>query len=174
MWANLFLTLARLFGYVDQSIELADKVKQIVALEAELAKEAPIDIRSPRDFIDHKKIDKIALMKAIGLDPRIKHTDVQLGIVKDSNSMLPMFDSPHTPMLIRLPQPFEPYRYEDLTVGDVIVFEALGRNIIHHIFSIEEDEQGRKYRTKGLHNARRDPWSIRDSHIKWVLNLIAY
>lgn len=157
---------------------------QIEGLKAEittLEEEVPHkrgDIPSPRDFIKQDRIDKIALMKAIGLDPRIKPEDVWLTTVADTNSMDALIDVNHTAMLIRLPQPFEPYRKEDLIAGDVIVYEALERTIMHRIFSIandtEDDGWGRKYRTKGDHNLRIDPWTIRDGHIKWVLNLIAY
>lgn len=164
--------------------QLFDAVALGEELNAEITKletEVPYrrgDIPSPRDFIKQDKIDKIALMRAIGLDPRIKPEDVWLTTVQDTNSMDALIDADHTAMLIRLPQLFEPYRREDLIAGDVIVYEALGRTIMHRIFSIEEDTAddgwGRKYRTKGDHSQRIDPWTIRDAHIKWVLNLIAY
>lgn len=194
-WRSWFLSLVKHFGYIEPVLpeeldlrsELAGARGRIRELEEELAeanialKEIPHkrgDIPSPRDFIKQDKIDKAALMKAIGLDPRIKSEDVWLTTVADTHSMDALIDVDHTAMLIRLPQSFEPYRREDLVAGDIIVFEALGNTIMHRIFSIEEnnsdDGYGRKYRTKGDHNLRRDPWIIRDGHVKYVLVAILY
>ena len=180
-WAKLFLSLAKHFGYVEPTHD--ERIKELEAKLAEARanlEEIPHkrgDIPSPRDFIKQDKIEKVALLRAINLNIHIKPEDVWLTTVADTHSMDALIDVNHTAMLVRLPQLFEPYRREDLITGDVIVFEALGKTIMHRIFSIEEDPGdgwGRKYRTKGDHNTRRDPWTIRDGHIKYVLIGILY
>lgn len=162
--------------------QLLEARTQIEDLKAELAQaeeEATHirgDIPSPRDFIEQNEINKTKLLEAIGL-AHLPPADVWLTTVADTKSMDATIDVNHTAVLVKLPQPDSPFRREDLIAGDIIVYEALGKTIMHRIFSIEDDpgdDWGRKYRTKGDHNTRKDPWTIRDGHIKWVLVTILY
>jgi signal peptidase I len=82
--------------------------------------------------------------------------------------MDPTVDAGHTCILT------SSYKPEELTVGDVVVYQAPDRQILHRIIKIEQDSQGRRYTFKGDNNYRKDPYTIRDEHIKWLLIGIIY
>ena len=60
--------------------------------------------------------------------------------------------------------------------GDIVVYYVPERpeGILHRIVKVEQDELGRKYVLKGDNNYKKDPYVIRDGHIRWLLVGIIY
>jgi len=88
--------------------------------------------------------------------------------IADTNSMDGVIDAGHKGFYVSMPNPVEPYRYEDLIVGDICVYWDGSMLIIHQIISIETDSLGRKYTFQGLNNAVPDPYLVRDEHIRYL------
>ena len=91
-----------------------------------------------------------------------------LAVIADTNSMEPMIDDQHTPFLIPMPQPEAPFRYEDLRVGDIAIYQAGAKLIFHTIVKIITDFDGRLYTFRGNNTGREDPWLVRDNNIKYL------
>jgi len=124
------------------------------------------DVPSPRDVIPRSDIQYSEANKQLTIN-NIKPS-IWLTTVQDTNSMDPTVDAGHTCILT------SSYKAEELTVGDVVVYQAPDRQILHRIIKIEQDSQGRRYTLKGDNNYRKDPYIIRDEHIKWLLIGIIY
>jgi len=123
-----------------------------------------LDLPSPRDLIPKSDItyskEKVEIKH---LKPNIWLTDVA-----DTKSMDPTVDAGHTCILT------DNFKHEDLAVGDVVVYSTGTKNIMHRIIKIEQDAQGRKYTLKGDNNYRKDPYVVRNEHIRWLLIGIIY
>jgi len=88
--------------------------------------------------------------------------------IRGTNSMDPLFDRGHT-LIAR-----DSFNHEDLVEGDIVVYYAYGRYIVHRITVIAEDEQGRAYTLEGDNNNEPDPYIVRDEHIKYLVVGIVY
>lgn len=100
--------------------------------------------------------------------------DFWIADIADTLSEDPFFGYGHNLILANLPQPYAPYRYEDLAVGDSVVYEWGGKLISHQIVKIEIDEQGRKYTLRGRNTGIEDPYEIRDSMIKYLIVAVIF
>ena len=100
----------------------------------------------------------------------VKKSSMLFGALKDTNSMDPLFDALHTVIYT------EDFNKDELKVGDIISYRAGdGRYLVHRIQEITEDDQGRLYRLLGDNNAGvRDPYLVRNEHIKYLLVGIIY
>jgi len=119
------------------------------------------DIPSPRDIIPQGDISydsELHTLTIKNIEPSIWLTSVA-----DTNSMDGLLDYGHTCILTNA------FKYEDLAVGDVVVYWNGSQNIIHQIIKIKEDALGRVYTLKGINNASPDPYLIRDEHIQTLL-----
>ena len=124
------------------------------------------DVPSPRDIIPKSDINHDSLRCILtikNIPPTIWLTDVA-----DTNSMDPTIDMGHTAILTNN------IIYENLAVGDVVVYNVGSRDIIHRIIKIETDSKGRKYTLKGDNNPSPDACVVRDSHIEWLLLGVLY
>ena len=129
-----------------------------------------IDLPSPRDIVPKSDIRfSNGILSVINLPPHIWIADVT-----DTNSEDPFFDINHSPLLAPLPQPPAPYRYEDLRMGDVCVYQMGSQYIIHRIVKIEQDNEGRKYVFRGDNTVIEDPYTIRDKDIKYLMVGVIY
>jgi len=100
--------------------------------------------------------------------------EVWIANVADTLSEDPFFGKGHNVILAKLPQAEEPYRYEDLAVGDMAIYQAEGKYIIHRIVDIKEDAQGRVYTFRGDNTSVHDPYLVRDEHIKYLMLGVIY
>ena len=100
--------------------------------------------------------------------------DFLIADVADTLSEDPFFGVGHNLILQKLPQPYAPYRYEDLTVGDTAVYQVGTRLISHQIVKIEQDDLGRKYTFRGRNTGANDPYIVRDANIKYLINVVAF
>lgn len=125
-----------------------------------------VDVSSPRDLIPQSDIKYDSDTRRLTVDNL--PPDIWLTTVADTNSMDPTIDVRHTTVLTNH------ISYENLAVGDVVVYNVGGGDIIHRIIKMETDNQGRKYTAKGDNNSYADPYILRDTHIKWLLLAIFY
>ena len=126
-----------------------------------------VDIPSPRDIIDQRDIEFDEIKQRITIDNIMP--PIWLTTVADTNSMDGTVDMGHTCILTGH------FNHADLKIGDVVVYDVgLGFTVLHRIIDIKEDEQGRKYTTKGDNNHQADGYELRDAHIKWLLIGIIY
>lgn len=137
------------------------------------------DIPSPSDIVPQVNISKVDNKIEVILDnlsiPFTKPPKVRLTTVADTNSMDPVVDYLHTCLLIAGADSDEhKVLIESLTVGNAIVYEINQRLILHRIVEIGEDERGRRFKLKGDNNFRKDPYVVRDIHIKWLLAGVIY
>ena len=126
------------------------------------------DIPSPRDIIKKHQISWDYTKESITIHGVKGY--VWITGVADTNSMDGVFDYGHTVLLIK------EFERNELAVGDIVVFRPTryAQQIIHRIIKIGEDAQGRWYRTKGDNNYRKDPYILRDTHIKFLCIGIIY
>jgi len=94
--------------------------------------------------------------------------------IADTNSLDPLLDTGHTGILVKLPQTPAPYRYEDLKVGDLAVYQIATKLIIHRIIQTGTDADGRWYIFRGDNTAHQDPYVLRDKHIKYLVIGVIY
>lgn len=127
-----------------------------------------VDVPSPRDIIKRHQIywnDNEGTITIHGIKGYVWITGVA-----DTNSMDGLLDYGHTVLLIK------EFDKSQLAVGDIVVFQPLenAQQIIHRIVEIKEDAYGRWYRTKGDNCYARDPYILRDGHIKFLCIGIIY
>ena len=125
-----------------------------------------VDRPSPRDLIAQEDITYVEDKRLVIISNIAP--PVWLTTVADTNSMDPTVDAGHTCILTKH------FKYEDLAVGDVVVYQLYTRFIMHRIIKISEDEYGRIYTLKGDNCYRADPYPVRDIQIKWLLLGILY
>lgn len=126
----------------------------------------PADVKAPRDIIKPENISQADGSVTIDIG-----VPIYVSSVLDTNSMIPFVDWGHNTLLIK------DFNREDLSVGDVIVFQPTKRAselIIHRIVETGIDNQGSYYRTKGDNTSRRDPYKLRNIHIKYLCIGILY
>lgn len=121
-----------------------------------------LEIPSPRNVV---------MLGDISLN--IQGADVQLAEVADTNSMDPLFDIGHNAILAPFTEHF-PYRKEDLSIGDIVVYQVGTRMIVHRITEITTDEYGRLYTIQGDNTAHRDPYLIRNQQLKYLMIGVIY
>ena len=68
----------------------------------------------------------------------------------------------------------EPRDEQDIYVGDIIAYEDDGALVVHRVVGIEEDEQGKKFYTKGDNNNQLDKGFRRFEDINYVYIGIIY
>ena len=162
----------QLKGLEVQNAQLDEAIKEYQEI-LETGWEYPditIELPSPRDIVPKSDIRfSNGILSVINLPPHIWIADVT-----DTNSEDPFFDINHSPLLAPLPQPPAPYRYEDLRMGDVCVYQMGSQYIIHRIVKIEQDNEGRKYVFRGDNTVIEDPYTIRDKDIKYLMVGVIY
>ena len=100
--------------------------------------------------------------------------DFWIADIADTLSEDPFFGAGHNLILVNLPQPYAPYRYQDLAVGDSAVYELDTRLISHQIVKIETDAKGRLYTFRGRNTAGADPYEIRDEMVKYLIVTVSF
>lgn len=125
-----------------------------------------VDIPSPRDITPHEDIFYNHVTKQIIIQNI--DADIWLTEVEDTNSMDPTVDAGHTCIIDKS------YPRSLLKPGDVVVYEALGKWIMHRIYEIGFDDDGKYFRLKGDNNYAVDPYKIRKEHIKGLLRGVIY
>jgi len=86
--------------------------------------------------------------------------DVNRTTVQNTNSMEPLIDIGHEILITD--------KIGDLKVGDVIIWQQGGKNVIHSIIEHGVDEGGNFYRTQGLNVNQPDVEIIRKLDIKYL------
>src|SRR3989344_3226116 len=127
----------------------------VLSLQSSLTKSREVD--SPSDFLNENDI--IVLDSNVVLNVK----DAFLTKFADTNSMDPVLDENSNGIEV-------PYTKDmKLNVGDIISFEYDNFIRIHRIISIENDEQGVYYLTKGDNAKNLDALKVRPSQIKGKL-----
>ena len=141
----------------------------VYSIYSDINKEQPFSIssnelKSPSDWIKESEIELSKNQVIINID---NATWVQF---TDTNSMDPVIDIGSNAIEIKPSSP------DVLKIGDIISYDSnrIKGNIIHRIISIEEDENGIYFITKGDNNQRIDPEKIRFDQIKGVVVGILY
>jgi len=142
--------------------ELLHARREILRLETELAKWKPstADLPSPRDIISRSDIIVDNEKHRIVID-NVPGKAILVDI-EGTHSMEPLFAKGHNLIIT------DGFKYEDLVVGDVVVFDAGDGLTVHAIKGIELDAHGRLYTTGGYNNEYLDPVKLRDEHIKYL------
>ncbi len=124
------------------------------------------DVPSPRDIIKQSdiKYDSVACRLTIDNVP----PSIWLTPVADTNSLDPVVDAGHTCILTNN------FRPDELIVGDIVVYNMGYGDIIHRIYKIGEDKEGRRFTLKGDNNPSADPYIVRDKNLRWLLLGIIY
>ena len=126
----------------------------------------PADVKAPRDIIKTEHITQLDGSVTINLG-----VPSYVSSVLDTNSMVPTVDWSHNTLLIK------DFNREDLECGDVVVFQPTERAselIIHRIVETGIDNQGAYYRTKGDNCTRKDPYILRNIHVRFLCIGVIY
>ena len=103
------------------------------------------------------------------LEIRNLKSPVWITTVANTNSMLPIIDAGDIAILSK------DFKHENLIVGDVVVYEALEKSILHRIIQIAETAEGdRLYTCRGDNCDWPDPYVLSDEHIKWYFVGVLY
>lgn len=104
-------------------------------------------------------------LSRLGLSQKPK---VWIPSIPDTNSMDPTFDMGHNNILIAGKTPEDHLKLLDkLQVGDIAVYRALSL-IIHRVYKIDFDDEGRYFKFKGDNIDKVDSYKLRDRHIEWI------
>lgn len=168
--ANLRLTrenaaLVQELGKAYAEIEQLENPPPDSDWHPDLSRERP----SSRDIIKRNEMDETGLLESLNLPP-----GSTLATVAGTGSMDGMMDYGHNGILVPIGTE-APYRLEDLKVGDVAVYCPSGTKlVVHRIWEIQEDEDGRKYTFWGDNNPGPDKWVLRDNHLRYLLVGVIY
>jgi len=121
-----------------------------------------LEIPSPRDIVP---LSDITI--------NIRGAQTTLAVIADSNSMDPLFDIGHNAILTPFTDTI-PFRKEDLVVGDIVVYQAGTRFIVHRIIEITGEGEGRVYKIQGDNTANPDPYMITNPYIKYLVIGVVY
>ncbi len=77
----------------------------------------------------------------------------------DTNSMDGAMDIGHNPIQTRN------WRWDELRIGDFIVYNAGFKSIIHQIVAFKEDKKGPYLKAQGLNNPFQDKYKIRPQNV---------
>lgn len=94
--------------------------------------------------------------------------EVVPGIVADTNSMAPLLDADNIVLEVKPDSP------EEISLGDIIIYEHANSRIIHRVVRISQDEDGWYAIAKGDNNPHVDPLRIRFDQIRGVVVGIIY
>lgn len=133
------------------------------ALKMWLSEKRTLERDSPFPRINYKK-------KSILINGKSYKTSS----IENTNSMDPVIDDGLT--IIR--KDYIPER-DILASGDIVLYKPDGERykhelICHRIISVDVDELGEYYTLKGDNNFMKDPWRIRDEHIKEIVVGVLY
>lgn len=84
-------------------------------------------------------------------------------LVIGSGSMIPTYDVGDLAYVVK--------QKENIKIGDVLVFNADNKTVIHRVISINDDENDFYYKTRGDNNNTDDNWFIRKEQIIGVAKL---
>ena len=135
---------------------------RLLGLSSKSETPEPIEPPTPKGIVNREDIT----LSGDGVTIEGIPSSIWLTTVADTNSMLPIIDNGDIAILTN------GFKHEELSVGDIVVYQAYG-SIIHRIISIDEAEE-RVYTCKGDNNAGKDPYQILDVHINWLLIGIIY
>ena len=139
---------------------------------------ADFELPSPGYWLRPEVMDRLAIVPGdlnvlLNEAPRVWKTTVA-----DTNSLDTFIDYRHTVVLIAGANESDHQRILDWVIpGDIVVYEAEGRMIIHAVKSINIDSvNGRTWTTHGLNPLITwdDPFKLTDSNIRYVCILVAY
>ena len=99
---------------------------------------------------------------------RFDVTGVEVGIVSDSKSMVPILDENNLVLEIMPKSPGE------IRVGDIIIYELNGERIIHRVIEVGADDDAWFVIAKGDNNPVADPEKVRWQQIRGVVIGIMY
>jgi hypothetical protein len=144
-----------------------------------------VDVPSPSDIVPSESIYHLEGSSQVHIDlsrlniPFSRLPKVWIPPVPDTNSMDPGFDHQHNPILIAgadeenqqimVEWLAQEWKRNPKTAANIIVYQLEGGYpYIHRIVAMGEDAEGRYWRLRGDNNFRRDPYKVRDRHIKWL------
>jgi len=118
----------------------------------------------PSGIIEWNDIVKVSggvKIKEVSLVPLLMNPE-------HSTSMLPFMDSKTTVLAT------EEFDFDDLKIGDIVIYEDDGFNIAHAIMSIEVDEKGKYLVMRGYNNYILDSLKVRKENIKYLVTGVLY
>lgn len=101
----------------------------------------------------------------------IKINNSSISSYEDTNSMDPFLDKEANGIEII------PANEDDVKIGDIIAYEADWADnnlVVHRVISIDEDENGRYFVTKGDNSNKVDPQFVRFGDIRYILVGVLY
>lgn len=129
-------------------------------------KKSGLEKISPNDWVKRDQIDYIEKSKllTIKLEPRVK-----IFSIADTNSMDGLLDIGHNVIAT------DCFSCQQLAPGDVIIYNAYGRLMVHRIIEVGKRKGLDWYcRCRGDNNVDPDPWFIDSRMVKWVVIGIIY
>jgi len=144
-----------------------------------------VDVPSPSDIVPRESIYHLENTGMVHIDlnrlniPLTKPPRVYIPSVPNTDSEDPIFDIGHNTILIAgadeedhrilIEWLAEQWRQNPRTAANIIVYQMDGGYpYIHRIVAMGEDAEGRYWRLRGDNNFRRDPYKVRDRHIRWL------
>lgn len=125
------------------------------------------DVPSPGGIINFSDVSYYEASEH--LEVRNLRPPVALAEVANTKSMDPLIDAGDTAILS------QDFRHDELIVGDVVVYEAGVKAIVHRIIKIDDAVDGRRlYTCQGDNCAWPDPYVLSDEHIKWYFVGVFY
>ena len=130
-----------------------------------------VDVPSPGGIVnadDIKYKEYAQMLEVLNLKPPVWVTTVA-----NTKSMDPLIDAGDIAILS------QDFKHEELILGDVIVYEALDKTILHRIIAIAEtsgieEPMHRVYTCQGDNTAYPDPYQLLDEHINWYFIGVFY
>lgn len=120
---------------------------------------------SPNDWVGRDQItyDDVTEILSIKLPPNVK-----IFSIADTNSMDGLLDIGHNVIAT------DNFDRAKLAVGDIIIYQMYFTLVVHRLVEIKEDQNGRRYRTRGDNNVDVDPYYLRDLHIRYLVLAVVY